>query len=73
LYFKPSVTYFGKYYSEFDPLTLDGSPESYEWYDEATGEHGDPRDSWEVPSYVLVDFSAGYRLKIKQDALPIQV
>jgi hypothetical protein len=69
LYFKPSVTYFGRYFAEFDPLTLNGSPESYDWYDETTGEHGDPRDSWEVPSYVMFDFSAGYRLKIKQDAL----
>jgi len=69
LYFKPSITYFGKYYSEFDPMTLNGSPESYEWYDEVSGEHGDAKDSWEVPSYILVDFSAGYRIKIKQDAL----
>ncbi len=73
LYFKSSVTYFGKYYSEFDPISLNGSPASYEWYDDITGEHGSPRDSWEVPSYVLVDFSAGYKLKIKQDALQFRL
>jgi len=73
LYFKPSVTYFGKYYSEFDPISLNGSASSYEWFDETTGEHGNAKDSWEVPSYIMVDFSAGYRFKIKKDALQIRV
>ena len=73
LYFKPSVTYFGRYFSEFDPISLNGSPSSYEWYDDVSGEHGKARDSWEVPSYVMVDFSAGYRFKIKQDALQFRL
>ncbi len=73
LYFKPSVTYFGKYYSEFDPLTLNGTSASYKWYNDITGEHGAARDSWEVPSYILVDFSAGYKLKIKGDALQFRL
>jgi outer membrane receptor for Fe3+-dicitrate len=73
LYFKPSITYFGKYYSEFDPVSLNGTPASYEWYNETTGEHGNAKDSWEVPSYILVDFSAGYKLKIKKDALQFRL
>lgn len=64
LYFKPRATYFADYYSEFDPLTLDGSPESYEWYDEATGEHGNALDSWRIPPYMIFDFHAGYRFKL---------
>jgi iron complex outermembrane receptor protein len=73
LYFKPSLTYFGKYFSEFDPLSLNGSASSYEWYEAATGKHGRARDSWEIPSYIIVDFSAGYRIKIKKDAIQFRL
>jgi iron complex outermembrane recepter protein len=73
LYFKATLTYFGKYYSEFDPISLDGTPASYEWYEEATGKHGNAKDSWEVPSYTLLDLGAGYRFKIKHDALQFRL
>lgn len=72
LYFKPRVTFFTRYYSEFDPMSLNGSANSYEWYDEETGEHGDPRDSWMIPSYALVDFHAGYSHKIQDVILSIR-
>lgn len=61
LYIKPKATYFANYYAEFDPLSLNGTPQSYEWYDEVTGEHGDARDSWKIPAYMIIDLHAGYR------------
>ena len=64
LYFKPRATYFANYYADFDPITLNGSPASYEWYDLETGEHGPPRDSWKIPAYLILDFHAGYRFKL---------
>lgn len=64
LYFKPRATYFANYYAEFDPLALNGTPQSYEWYDKETGEHGNARDSWKIPPYLIVDFHAGYRFKL---------
>lgn len=63
-YLKPKFTYFTNYYAEFDPITLDGSPDSYEWYTDETGKHGPPRDSWEIPGYLLIDLHAGYGFKI---------
>lgn len=65
LYFKPRVTYFNRYYAEFDPMSLNGTANSYDWYNEETGEHGDPRDSWMIPAYALFDFHSGYSYKIK--------
>ncbi|MBN1767885.1 MAG: TonB-dependent receptor [Prolixibacteraceae bacterium] len=64
LYFKPRVTYFADYYAEFDPISLDGTPDSYEWYNEETGEHGNARDSWRIPPYMIFDFHAGYRFEL---------
>lgn len=64
LYFKPRLTYFADYYAEFDPISLDGTPDSYEWYNEETGEHGNARDSWRIPPYMIFDFHAGYRFKL---------
>jgi outer membrane cobalamin receptor len=64
LYFKPRFTHFADYYAEFDPITLDGKPDSYEWYNIETGEHGPPRDSWKIPPYTIFDLHMGYRFKI---------
>ncbi len=72
LYFKPRVTYFSDYYAQFDPVTLDGSPSSYEWYDEETGEHGDPKDSWKIPAYALFDIHMGYGMKFGNNFLNIR-
>ena len=55
LYFKGQVQYFDRYYSDFNPFTLQG----------ANG----GRQSWMMPSYYLVNVFAGYRFKIKEDAL----
>ncbi len=73
LYFKPRITYFDRYYAEFDPFSLNKSPNSYEWYDPDTKEHGDPRDSWQVPSYYTLDLHAGYSYKLKDCILSLRV
>ena len=52
IYLKVRGTYFDDYYSDFDPLSLDG---------ENAG-----RESWKIPSYSLVDFHAGYTLKLNK-------
>ncbi|MDA9898398.1 TonB-dependent receptor, partial [Flavobacteriales bacterium] len=52
IYLKVRGTYFDDYYSDFDPLSLDG---------ENAG-----RESWKIPDYSLVDFHAGYTLKLNK-------
>ena len=49
-YFKLRGTYFDDYYSDFDPLSLNG---------ENAG-----RESWKIPSYQLVDLHAGYKFNL---------
>ena len=60
IYLSGSFTYFGKHYSEFNPLDLD--PVQNPW---AFDENGKPRQSWEVPDYFIVDFYAGYSFYVK--------
>lgn len=55
LYVKGKVTYFDRYYANFDPLSLDGANAR--------------RESWQIPSYYLLDFHCGYGFKIKSIAL----
>ncbi len=55
-YIRTRVTAFERHYADFDPLTLDGSPNSLD-------ENGDPRDSWKIPNYKLVDLHLGYSFK----------
>jgi len=55
LYFKGQIQYFDRYYSDFNPFTLQG----------ANG----GRESWVMPSYALINLYAGYRFKIKEDAM----
>ena len=50
IYLKIRGTHFDDYYSDFDPLSLDG---------ENAG-----RESWKIPAYQLVDFHAGYTLRL---------
>jgi outer membrane cobalamin receptor len=55
LYLKGKLTHFSRYYSEFDPITLD--PDNYPG---SFDENGKPRDSWRIPDYHLVDLHMGY-------------
>jgi outer membrane receptor protein involved in Fe transport len=67
LYVKGALTYFGKYYSEFDPLDL--NPERNPW---AFDEDGNPRQSWEIPGYFLIDLHAGYGFNISKVKLNLR-
>ncbi|MBL4656672.1 MAG: hypothetical protein JKX73_01640 [Flavobacteriales bacterium] len=51
LYIKSRITYFGRHWSEFDPMSLDGVNAR--------------RESWQMPDYYLIDFHFGYSHKIK--------
>lgn len=55
LYFKGQFQYFDRYFSDFNPFSLQG----------ANG----GRESWVMPAYSLINLYAGYRFKIGEDAL----
>lgn len=61
LYVSGSFTWFGKHYAEFNPLDLDPvqNPESFD-------ENGNPRQSWKIPNYYMVDMHAGYSWWVKK-------
>jgi hypothetical protein len=63
VYVKSSVTYFAKFYSEFDPISLDPNKSDNK---NAFNEDGTPKQSWRIPNYYLVDAFAGYHFKIKK-------
>jgi outer membrane receptor protein involved in Fe transport len=55
LYVSSSFTWFGKHYAEFNPMELDP-----ELYPGSFDENGNPKQSWKIPNYYVVDFHAGY-------------
>ncbi len=55
LYIKPRITYFDKFYSDFNPETLAG---------ENAG-----RESYKLPGYYTLDVSAGYTYNLKKEWL----
>jgi len=61
LYFSGNVTYFDKYYANFDPMSYDASNSANASNFDAKG---NPVDPWKIPAYYLVDFHAGYSYKI---------
>jgi iron complex outermembrane receptor protein len=63
LYVSGSMTLFAKNYSNIDPASL--TPV----YMDA---NGNPRDSWELPVYYLVDLNAGYRFTFNKLKLDIR-
>jgi hypothetical protein len=52
VYIKAQLTYFDNYFSNFNPLDLQGDNRG--------------RDSWKVPSYYLLDIHAGWTIKLKK-------
>ena len=58
LYIKGQVTYFDRYFAEFNPFDLNPqkNPAGFD-------EDGNPLDTWEMPSYYLLDIHAGYSFK----------
>jgi len=63
LYVSGSMTLFAKNYSAMDPASL--TPVYMD-------ENGNPRDSWELPVYYLVDVNAGYRFTFNRIKLDIR-
>lgn len=68
LYISGHVTYFDKYFSNFDPMSYDQANASNAANFDA---EGNPVDPWMIPSFYLVDFHAGYSLRV-YDAYRIQ-
>jgi len=58
-YIGGTITFFDRYYAQFDPFSLTGDAASLD-------ANGNPIDSWEAPSYYLVDLNTGYKFKIKK-------
>lgn len=59
-YVKAGYTYFGRYYSDFDPFSLSV----------ANGNGG--RESWQIPSYGVLSFHTGYRFKFEKSSLVLR-
>jgi len=61
LYVSGSFTWFGKNYSDFNPLDYDPetNPGSFD-------KNGNPIQSWRIPNYYVVEFNAGYAWRIKK-------
>lgn len=53
-YFKVKYTFFDRYYSNFDPISLTTDAK---------------QDSWRIPSYGLLSIHAGYRLRLNKASL----
>lgn len=63
LYLSGNVTYFTRNFSEFDPLSLSpDNPDNPDYLDE----DGNPRESWQIPDYALIDLNAGYTWRLKK-------
>jgi len=62
LYVSGSFTWFGKHYAEFNPIDFDPADEDSNSFDE----NGNPRQSWKIPNYYMVDFHAGYSWWVKK-------
>ncbi len=67
LYVSGDFTWFGKHYAEFNPLDYDpeNNPDSFD-------ENGNPRQSWRIPGYYVVDFHTGYYWRIKKVGFQIR-
>ena len=57
LYLKVGYTHFARYFSDFDPFSLNV----------ASGNGG--RESWQIPDYGLMNIHAGYRFKFEKSSL----
>jgi iron complex outermembrane recepter protein len=65
LYISGNITYFGKYYSNFDPMSYDqADPNNKDNFDS----DGNPVDPWIIPSFYLVDFHIGYKIKVAEQS-----
>ncbi|MCX6305222.1 MAG: TonB-dependent receptor [Bacteroidetes bacterium] len=67
LYVSSSFTLFDKNFSQMDPTSLDPTK-----YPNSFDADGNPRDSWRLPLYYLVDLNAGYRFVFKRVKLDVR-
>lgn len=67
LYLKGQITYFDRYYSDFNPFDLDPAinPGLFD-------EQGHPMDTWRMPAYTLLDIHAGYSFHLKKVKLDLR-
>lgn len=74
LYLTANYIYFDRYFAQFDPSTL--KAKSGTWITDENGnkvrppsldEDGNPKDSWMIPAYGLLDFNAGYLYKFNKN------
>ncbi len=63
-YISSNVVYFTKNYADFDPISLSPNASQFD-PDFYLDEDGNPRDSWKMPAYYLIDLHAGYSLYLK--------
>ncbi len=68
-YIKTAITYFGRNYSQFDPISLD--PNNSDNIN-AFNPDGTPKQSWRIPDYYTVDIFAGYHFKISKYRLDLR-
>jgi hypothetical protein len=54
-YIKPRYTFFDRFYADFDPFSLNGENEG--------------RQSWELPSYGLLDLHMGYTMEMNESQI----
>jgi outer membrane cobalamin receptor len=67
LYISGSFTLFAKNYAQMDPASL-----SAKINPNYLDENGNPRDSWQLPVYYLVDVNAGYRFTFSRFKLDLR-
>jgi outer membrane receptor for ferrienterochelin and colicin len=67
LYIKGQITYFDRYFAEFNPFDLNPSK-----YPGNFDENGKPLDTWQMPSYYLIDMHAGYSFKWSKVRLDVR-
>jgi len=65
LYAKGRFTYFDRHYAHFNPIDLDGTGKNVD-------SDGNPRESWLLPSYFMVDFHAGYGFNLIKTRMDIR-
>jgi outer membrane cobalamin receptor len=67
LYVTGQVTYFDRYFAEFNPFDLnpEKNPDGFD-------ANGNPKDTWKMPGYCLLDLHAGYSFKWDKVKLDIR-
>lgn len=65
LYINTKLLYFDRYYAALEPSSLTGEGKSID-------ENGNPRDSWRIPEYSLLDLHTGYTFFVSDYRLSLK-